>query len=102
MPMEREKQEQEGKYELQKTQNQMCWKSPFKLLFHLFVVGDGRIQEPELFLRPHPLSPQSRVSSAPELIKEASVAGLKPQGVSALSSQYRGYRYTLLCLAVFT
>lgn len=59
-------------------------------MFHLFVVWEGTIQE-WLFLRSHPLFPQSRLSSDLDLIKEASVADLKPQGVYALTSQYWDY-----------
>lgn len=42
-----------------------------------------------------------RVSSGLKLIKQGGITGLKPQGVSALPSQYWGYWYILLCLAVF-
>lgn len=59
MFMEKESQEQEKKYEQQKIWNQICWQSPFKLLFNLFIVEEGRIQALGLFLRPHLLFPQS-------------------------------------------
>lgn len=98
--MERERQEQEENYELQKIQNQISWKSPFKLLLNLFFVEEGRIQVLGLFLRPH-LLPSNRVSSGLKLIKEGSMTGLNPQGVSALPSQHWGYRYIPLFLAVF-